>query len=217
MKRSHPCINVVLRLVVIVVDVFWTFFCFLGRKFWFSWSLPLRPTLAFENFLCLPLCNSQEQVAWRAYLAGMLSMLPFTRSQGENKGLYATAQPISNIHFVPIDKVANFAEDDVFPPYHGYDLLSWGLNFLGNSPDASLLAWMSDRSLEVKCCYYFLFVPHFTFTLPLPPVFWLLSLKVESVSSNLCSCILNFSELFIMWLPNAFVTERNYKEPKGVI
>lgn len=61
------------------------------------------------------------------------------------------------------------------------------------------------------------FCPPFHIHITFLSLFLLLSLKVESVSSNLCFHILNFCEVFIMWLPNAFVTGRNYREPKSVI
>lgn len=75
-KRSLPSINVILGsgsarihycCLLDIFSVFW------GKKSC-SLSLPLHHCLTFEKFLCLLLCNSQEHIAWKAYMADNFSM-----------------------------------------------------------------------------------------------------------------------------------------------
>lgn len=121
-----------------LVEVFVVF----GIKCWFSPSVPLCACLTFGKLLCLPLCHSQGHGAQRAHLAGICSVLPFTRSQSK-KGLYAIPQPILNMYFSLRGKEASFAWHDIFAPCHSCCLISWRVNFLGNSAFSFLLGYQT--------------------------------------------------------------------------
>lgn len=139
-EKSPPYLNIVLG--INVVFLLWRFLVFFGRKCWFSPSVPLCACLTFGKLLCLPLCHSQGHGAQRAHLAGICSVLPFTRSQSK-KGLYAIPQPILNMYFSLRGKEASFAWHDIFAPCHSCCLISWRVNFLGNSAFSFLLGYQT--------------------------------------------------------------------------